>query len=72
MLVQRSLNGGALVRGALAVNAAAATLLPLVFGGRSASLTFQAFSPYTIAALVTLIVLVVVRRVRKDRPTWTA
>jgi hypothetical protein len=49
------------VRGALAVNAAAATLLPLVFGGRSASLAFQAFSPYTIATVVLLVALTIVR-----------
>ena len=61
------LQGAGLMRGALVVNAAAATLLPLVFGGRSASLAFQAFSPYTIATVVMLIVLVVVRAGGSDR-----
>jgi len=57
----RSLDGAGIMRGALVVNAAAATLLPLVFGGRSASLAFQAFSPYTIATVVLLMAMVVVR-----------
>jgi alpha-1,2-mannosyltransferase len=55
------LRGAGLVRGALAANAAAATLLPLVFGGRSASLAFQAFSPYTIATCMLLVALIIVR-----------
>ncbi len=62
LVAPRRLPGAGLVRGALAVNAAAATLLPLVFGGRSASLAFQAFSPYTVATVVLLVALVVVRQ----------
>jgi hypothetical protein len=48
-----------LVKTAIGVNAAAATVLPLVFGGRRASLAYQAFSPYLVATLALLVVLIV-------------
>ena len=51
-----------LMRSALIVTAAASTYLPLVFGGRRASLIYQSWSPYSIATLFMLIALLVLTR----------
>jgi hypothetical protein len=54
-----------LVRATLVVTAAAGTYLPLVFGGRTASLAYQAWSPYSLATMFLLgTLLIVVREVR--------
>ena len=52
---------GALIRAALVVTAAASTCLPLLFGGRSASLAYQSWSPYSVATFFLLGTLVTVR-----------
>jgi len=52
---------GALMRSALIVTAAAGTYLPLLFGGRSASLAYQSWSPYSLAVFFLLGTLVMVR-----------
>jgi alpha-1,2-mannosyltransferase len=59
VVMSPQMRGAWLARSALVVNAAAATFLPLVFGGRTASLAYQAFEPYLAAAMVLLVVLMV-------------
>lgn len=61
-----------LIRAALVVTAAAATFLPLIFGGRSASLAYQAWSPYSIAAMFLLGTLIVVAREVRLPPSRSA
>jgi len=51
-----------LIGSALIVTAAASTYLPLVFGGRRASLIYQSWSPYPIATLFMLVALIVLTR----------
>jgi alpha-1,2-mannosyltransferase len=59
VLTRPAMRGAGLVRAALIVTAAASTVLPLVLGSRQASLAYQAWSPYTIAALLLLVVLLI-------------
>ena len=67
LLIERP--GGAhrtLIRAALIVTALASTYLPLVFGGRQTSLAYQSWSPYSIATIFMLVVLMIVTREQKN------